>query len=68
MPNLEKIAENCHDLNFEPSWAVKILYGVPSRYYQMVSTSNDNNSDSEGDWANLNSEDGAAIKLLNKKF
>jgi len=33
-----------------------------------VSTSNDNNSDSEGDWANLNSEYGAAIKLLNKKF
>ena len=68
MPNLEKIAENCRDQNFEPSRAVEILYRVPSRYYQMVSTSTDNNSDSEGDWAGLNSEDGAAIKLLNKKF
>ena len=68
MPNLGKIAENCRDQNFEPSQAVETLCRVPSRYYQMVSTSNDNNSDSEGDLAGLNSVDGAALKLLNKKF
>ena len=66
MPNLEKVAETCSDRNFETSRAVDILHSVPSRFYQPVSSSYENNPGNEGADC-LNPEDDIVIKVMNKE-